>query len=298
MKKIFGLIFTLCFLFSADAFAKADIRFEQGALLVKEATYAELEELFEKYDYVDFGKTNLQVPRIYVKTLPTDWEKIEKSDEKNKVFIRILIPLIMKINEEIAIERNAISSLYKSVQENKSLSKKEKDFIEEKAEKYDIFSKNKSQTRYKLLLEELMQKVDEIPAGLLIAMSGIYSDWGNSRLAVSANSLYREEIWYSDEGLAPEDVPNAEFKYRIFSSLEECLRSFMHKLNSNITYRYIWATREQSREIGRKVLGEQIIAAMSYEGKFNNVAGMLDFNLSYYKLNKTDILPVLVDVKP
>ena len=72
----------------------------------------------------------------------------------------------------------------------------------------------------------------------------------------------------------------------------------MLKLNSNITYRYIWAAREQSRMIERKILGEQIIAAMSYEGKFNNVVGMLDFNLSYYKLNKTDILPVLVDVEP
>lgn len=295
MKKFFAVFF-VCFLVICNAFADAKITAKQGSLWVENATYAEVEELFKKYNFVEFGRQNLQIPRIYIKTLPIDWKNIEKSDDKNRMFIRILLPLIMKINEEIEIERSAIRILVQK-ENAKTLSKKEQKVIEEKALNYDVFTHNKGENRYKILLEELMKKVDGLPPAFLIAYAGVYSDWGNSRLAVEGNSLFREEVWYSDDGIVPEDVPNAEFRYRRFSSLEECLKSFIHKVNSNITYRFVWTARTESDKIGRKVLGEQIIAAMSYEGKLKNVTGMLDYNLSYYKLNKTDIFPTLRDVE-
>ena len=294
MKKIFAFVFIACFLLFNTCFAEALIKAKQGALVVENATYAETEELFEKYGYTEFGTPRLQIPRIYLKTLPVDWEKIEKSDDKNKMFIKILLPLVMKINEEIAVERSAILSLLKKEQ---PLNEKEKNFIEEKALKYDVFTPNKNEKRYKLLLNGLKERVDELPAGFLIAYAGVFSDWGNSRLATVANSLFREEVWYSDEGIAPETAGRADFKYAKFDSLEDGLRSFMHKLNTNITYQFIWTAREASNDIGRKVLGEQIIAVMTYEGKLKNITGMLDFNLSYYKLNKTDMLPSLRDVE-
>ena len=294
MKKFFALVFITCFFLSDACFAKAVIKAKQGALMVENATYAETEELFEKYGYTEFGTPRLQIPRIYLKTLPVDWEKIEKSDDKNKMFIKILLPLVMKINEEIAVERSAILSLLKKEQ---TLNEKEKNFVEEKALKYDVFTPNKSEKRYKLLLNGLKERVDELPAGFLIAYAGVFSDWGNSRLSTVANSLFREEVWYSDEGIEPETAGRADFKYAKFDSLEDGLRSFMHKLNTNITYQFIWTAREASNKIGRKVLGEQIIAVMTYEGKLKNITGMLDFNISYYKLNKTDMLPVLRDVE-
>ena len=294
MKKIFAFVFVACFLLFDACFAKAVIKAKQGALVVDNATYAETKELFEKYDYTEFGRPRMQVPRIYLKTLPVDWEKIEKSDDKNKMFIRILLPLILKINEEISVERSAILSLLKKEQ---PLNDKEKNFVEEKALKYDVFTPNKSEKRYKLLLNGLKERVDELPAGFLIAYAGVFSDWGNSRLSTVANSLFREEVWYSDEGIEPENVDGADFKYAKFDSLEDGLRSFMHKLNTNITYQFIWTARKASNEIGRKVLGEQLIAVMTHEGKLKNITGMLDFNISYYKLNKTDMLPVLRDVE-
>ncbi len=294
MKKFFALVFITCFFLSDACFAKAVIKAKQGALMIENATYAETEKLFEKYGYTEFGTPRLQIPRIYLKTLPVDWEKIEKSDDKNKMFIKILLPLIMKINEEIAVERSAILSLLKKEQ---PLNDKEKNFVEEKALKYDVFTPNKNEKRYKLLLNGLKERVDELPAGFLIAYAGVFSDWGNSRLAMVANSLFREEVWYSDEGIEPETAGRADFKYAKFDSLEDGLRSFMHKLNTNITYQFIWTAREASNKIGRKVLGEQIIAVMTYEGKLKNITGMLDFNISYYKLNKTDMLPVLRDVE-
>ncbi len=297
MKKFFILLFGAYLSTICNTFAKADITAKHGALYVENATYAEVEKLFKKYGYVEFEHPRLQIPRIYLKTLPTDWKNIEKSDEKNRMFIRIMLPLIMKINEELALERMPVQALWEKVQNGKTLNNEERQFIEKKASEYDIFTINKKNNRYYLLLKELSEKIDELPPAFLIAVAGVYSDWGNSRIATEGNSLYREEVWYSDDGIIP-DVPNAEFRYRRFSSLEDGLRSFMHKINSNITYNFVWAARDQSREIGRKVLGEQIITAMSYEGKLKNITGMLDFNLSYYKLNKTDILPKLRDVKP
>lgn len=298
MKKFFMIFFGLYFLFIGDIFAKAEITAKHDALYVENATYSEIEELFKKYNYVDFGMPKLQIPRIYLKTLPTDWQNIKQSDDKNRLFIRIMLPLILKINEELLLERTTVQALWQKMQDKQDLSKKEKKFVEKKALEYDIFTINKIENRYYLMLRELSEKVDELPPAFLIATAGVYSDWGNSRIAMEGNSLYREEVWYSDEGIIPENVPDAKFRYRKFASLEEGIRSFMHLVNSNITYQFIWTAREQSREIGRQVLGEQIIAAMSHEGKLRNITGMLDFNLSYYNLDKTDILPSLRDIEP
>lgn len=297
MKK-FWTILILIILFSAEIFAAPIVKSKHGALYIENATYAELGKIFAEHNFVEFGQSNLKIPRIYVKNLPTDWQKIKQSDEKNQMFIGIMLPLIMKINEELDLEHTQLLNLLAKAENNEPLSVKEQEFVEKKAVEYDVFTRNKEKnSRYKILLRELVKKVDELPPAFLIAVAGVYSDWGNSRLATEANSLYREEIWYSDEGIKPQGVENADFTYRKFSSLEEGLRSYMRKINSNITYQFIWTAREQSRKIGRKVLGEQIIVAMAYEGTLKNIAGMLDFNLSYYKLNKTDINPSLEDIK-
>lgn len=295
MKKLIGFLSLL--LLPVVALAQIQTAERHGALYVENATYAETESLFESHDFVDFGHRELQIPRIYLKTLPVDWETIEKSDEKNKMFIRIMLPLIMKVNEEIDMERDSVLKLWKKVKSGQKLTEDEQKYVEEKSEEYDVFTRNKTDARYKLMLDELVIKVDELPPSFLIAIAGVYSDWGNSRLAIEANSLYREEIWYSNEGIAPQGVKNADFSYRKFDSLEDCLRSYIHKINSNITYQFVWAARSQMRKLGTKVVGQQIITAMAYEGKLRNMAGMLDFNLSYYKLNKTDMYPSLENVK-
>lgn len=297
MKKFWAALMTI-FLFSAEISASPIIKSKHGALYVEKATYAELEKIFEEHNFTEFGVRELKIPRIYVKTLPSDWQKLEQSDEKNRMFIRIMLPLIMKINEELDLERTQVLNLLQKAEASEKLSVKEQDFIEQKASEYDVFTRNKEElSRYKILLRELAKKVDELPPAFLIATAGVYSDWGNSRLSTEANSLYREEIWYSNNGIKPQGIENAGFTYRKFTSLEECLRSYMHTINSKITYQFIWSARWHSRQIGRKVLGEQIIAAMVNEGTLKNIAGMLDFNLSYYKLNKTDINPSLEDVR-
>lgn len=297
MKRFLCLLFSM-FFFSAELFAAPLVKSRHGALYVESASYAELEKIFTEHGFIDFGQRDLQIPRIYVKNLPTDWQKIANDDSKNRMFIRIMLPLIMKINEELGLERTQVLNLLQKAENNELLAAKEQEFIEKKASEYDVYTRNKSaNARYKILLRELAKKIDELPPAFLIAVAGVYSDWGNSRLAVEANSLYREEMWYSDEGIKPQGVENPNFTYRKFNSLEEGLRSYMHKINSNITYQFIWAVREQARQIGRKVMGEQIITAMVAEGVLKNIVGMLDFNLSYYKLNKTDINPSLKEVK-
>lgn len=295
MKKILGFLFLLCLPFVVAA--EPIISPKHGAIYVENITYAETEKLFESHNFTDFGHRELKIPRIYLKTLPLDWETIEKSDKKNEMFIRIMLPLIMKVNEEIDMERNSVLNLWQKVKNGQTLNENEQKFVEKKAEEYDVFTRNKTEARYKLMLDELLARVDELPPSFLLAVAGVYSDWGNSRLAIEANSLYREEIWYSDEGIAPQGVENADFTYRRFASLEDCLRSYILKVNSDITYQFIWAARSQMRKLGTKVVGQQIIAAMAYEGKLKNMTGMLDFNLSYYKLNKTDMYPSLEEVK-
>ena len=168
MKKLLWFLILLCL--PIAAFAQVEISERHGALYVDSITYDEVRELFASQGYIDFGHRELQIPRIYLKTLPVDWETIEKNDEKNKMFIRILLPLIMKVNEEIGMERNSVLNLWQKVKNGQKLNEDERQFVEQKSEEYDVFTRNKTDARYKLMLDELIIKVDELPPSFLLVL--------------------------------------------------------------------------------------------------------------------------------
>lgn len=287
------------FLLTATISVQAEMITEKrnGAIWVKSATTAETEELFKKHDYIDFDVIHARIPRIFFTTLPTDWQDVPNSDNKNRTFIRIILPLVLKVNEQILAERSEIEEIWAKFNSQAELSDKELSLIEEKAHKYDIFTRLQGKTRTAFLLKQLLTNIDALPPSLMVAAAGIYSDWGNSRLARQANSLYLEEIWYEKQGLRPADDENADYRYKMYGNLEECIASRSLRLNSHLTYMYLRVIRKMYREINRPFYGPHAVTSLIKDNNLKNIAGMIDYTLSYYRLQKTDYEPTLEDVK-
>lgn len=288
------LLFFLCFALPLQA---ATMHKKDGALWVYDITTSQLEDLFAQYNYNEFNKIRLKVPRIYLQHLPSDWAKIPESHDKNRLFIKILLPLVLKINEDINTEKFALANVWKNYLTNGKLSKADTLFLEQKAQKYDVFTPSKSANRPQVLLEGLQENVDALPPSIIIAAAGIYSDWGTSRLALQANSLYREEIWYSSEGIDPLGEKNANYKYKTFDNLEQSIASYMLKINSHINFYSIRKARNASRKMNKLLYGQQVVAQMLFDSNLKNIAGLINYTLSYYQLHKTDYYPQLEDIK-
>ena len=145
IKIITSILFAICFLTTKPALAEISIEQYGGNIYVENATVEELEALYKKHKYQRFHFLKEDYfPAIFVKTFPKDFQQIESQKYRNELFIRILTPLALKINEEIDNERSTLLRLERNYKANESLNTEEIEKLEELAKKYDYFTRRKN----------------------------------------------------------------------------------------------------------------------------------------------------------
>lgn len=297
MKNIyshFGWIFFSFFLIfsasSAETENKEFIDYQPDGLYVENIKVADLENLFQVYQYNDYiYMPNWIYPPIFLKNLPVDFKNITDTKKRNKLFLQILIPLALKLSDEIAEERLKILEMQMDFSKGQDLTAEQEQYLEDEAKKYDIFSRLQGRRRYELLLKQLATKVDIVPPSLLLANAAIESDWGTSRPATKANSLYKELVWFEEAGLDPlDETEDKSYKYKIFPSLYEAMKSYALKINSNINYDQFRFQRAEIRRHDKPVLGRALAHTMIFGSPLPNYAGLLDYTITFYELTNFD----------
>lgn len=289
-KHISAFIIALSILFPLTTHAQIKIKQYGGMTYIENATVAELEAVYSKYKYKRFRALDDNAyPAIFVKTLPLDFQEISSQKYRNELFIRILTPLALKINEEISNERNALLKLEQKFIKNKILSPKEIEKLETLAIKYDYFTREKDDTRISLQFQNLKRRINIIPPSIFIAAAAMESNWGFSRPAKLANSLYKEKVWFTNEGLEPLENNDDGYRFKIFDSLIESMRSFALTFNSNINYEHAWSARDGMIERIGAILGENIAYSLSNSSNLPNFVGILDYTTAFYDLFALDI---------
>lgn len=297
MLKKFCIFSLILISYACLCNAKPIVEKKDGSIWIKSATTAEVEEIFAQYNYPDYTKIETEFPRIFLSRLPSDWAQIADTDDKHRTFIRIMIPLVLKVNEKILAERKILEHLQQLRREDKMLSAKEVKQLEEFAQKYDADTKERGISRIDHLLLLLDAKIDAVPPAIMVSTAGIYSNWGNSRIALQANNLYLAEIWYENNGLKPLDDADAAYRYKIYADLEEAISDRALKINSHINYDYVRLTRQQSRQMDMPPYSPQLTAQMLNDSNLHNVAGLIDYTYSFYGLGRTDYKPRLRSIK-
>ncbi len=291
MKKFYHILLIFLFLlFFSNAQAQINIKEYQGALYINNATVKELEDVYKKNHYQRFNYLkDDKYPSIFVNELPSDFQEIKSLKYRNELFIRILAPLALKINEELLNERNTLLRIEKNYKTNKSLSEYEANKLEFFALKYDFFTRHKNDKRIREQIRNLKLRIDIIPPSIFIAAAAIDTDWGASRIANQANSLYKEKEWYTQEGLEPLENKNDGYRFKIFNSLMDSMKSFAVTFNSNINYQKSWQSRLTMVERHGVILGESIAYAIANTPNLPNYVGILDYTTAFYDLYSIDI---------
>lgn len=249
-------------------------------------------ELQNLYDEIGFdayiNPPGNEYPRFFLKNLPSDFPALNDKTYRNQVFIKILTPLALKINQEILAEKEGLNLIEFGLAENGDLDPVECAYIEELAVKYDAVTPFKDSRRCMKLLKELLRRVDAVPPSILVAAAAIHSNWGTSRTALAANNLYQARDWYTDKGLASLEEPEEPYRFKIFPSLEQSMREYALKINSDVNYEQFWNARRTARLRPDPLYGKRLDWALVLDSNLPNYAGLLDYTLTYYRFYYLD----------
>ena len=198
-----------------------------------------IKQLFEdtKYTLKDVRKTKLVKP-VALTLLPNEIKMIENTSKRKEFFIQIVLPLILKENSNIKIDRKRLFSIINK-SNNTDLEKK---WLEKKYKQYGIPSKD---------LSTLKIRMDQIPVSLALAQAAKETGWGTSRFAQEGNALFGQWTW-SGEGLKPKDADKSEgHKVMKFNVLQASVRAYQRNLNTHSTYEEFRKERAKLRDDGK-----------------------------------------------
>ena len=212
----------------------------------------EMLEIFKKYEFsVDSFLNDESANLIIFSSLPDDFMEIEPVNERKKLFINTLLPIIYSENLKILEDRKKILDWWNESQgENFS-----RDFwpswLFELSEKYETSDSN---------LGNLLMKVDVIPISMALAQAAIESGWGTSRYLREGNAIYGQYTFEKDRGIRPERrESDKKFFIKKFSNLSESTRSYFKNINTHRAYTDLREERKKLRMNGEKLSGVKLV---------------------------------------
>jgi len=211
-------------------------------------TTSEINALFKKVNYnlTDVRDTKLVKP-VDIDLLPNEIKKIANTKKRKAMFIKIVLPLILKENNKIRIDRKRLFTII-----NKSSNTDiEKKWLQKKYKQYGVKYND---------LSSLKIRMDEIPVSLAIAQAAKETGWGTSRFAQEGNALFGQWTW-SGEGLKPKDADiNEGHKVMKFQILQLSVRAYLRNLNTHASYRDLRKARAELRDL-QKPLDSLILSS-------------------------------------
>ena len=153
-------------------------------------------------------------------------------DERKQAFFRVAMPLVARENDRIRAERTVILE-------------KPDDIPNDLYERYGVKPGD---------IGALKQRVDVVPASLVLAQAAVESGWGTSRFARHGNNLFGMRTYDPDApGLAPEKAVG--FKVMQFDSLGQGVAAYMLNLNRHAAYTHLRDARAAMRQSGKPATG-------------------------------------------
>ena len=195
------------------------------------------------------------VPRVYLAKLPSGLTSTDKTGQRKALFIKTVLPLVLRANEEIRAQRYRLLAIATRLAQGDTLAGDDKAFMSDLFEAYDLLDSNN--------IGELLRRVDTLPASLALAQAAEESGWGTSRFARQGNAVFGQRTFGGAQGIVPLRRPDGRrFKVRAFSGLYDSVRSYMRNLNTHNAYVPLRRLRAELRARGRALRGLELATAL------------------------------------
>lgn len=203
------------------------------------------------------------MPRIFVEKIPDDF--VVNSVEDQTLFMKLMTPHLLRVNEQIMRERKVILILEEKVKQGKKLTREEEEFLSKMEEKYDVLDINSRTGR----LSELILRVDVVPVSLGMAVAIWATNWGQKE----KESPFFEHAWND----------KVEYTTVKFSSLSEASESFALQINSRSQLLNLRGIRAHFRLFKKNdTFGQDLVYHMMNYAHF--IPSFMDQLLAVYSL--------------
>lgn len=163
-------------------------------------------------------------PNIIIDSIDVDLRRIPDITEKKETFFRIMLPIIARENDKVRADRAKIMADPESA--HKSL-----------YQKYDVDAGD---------VDELLRRVDVVPASLILSQAALESGWASSRFALKGNNYFGMRTYNMDApGMDPHQAEG--FKVMIFKNISSSVRAYIKNLNAHSAYKTLRKARATMR---------------------------------------------------
>ena len=183
----------------------------------------------------------LLVDYACAETFPEEFSRIQDPGQRKQVLINLLLPMVLKANEDIIAQRLELQRIKKH---HGHLAYTDRRLIEDLAQAYRV-----EKGSHRDMLDELLVRVDVLPASLVLAQAALESGWGTSRFARQGNNVFGLR-GPGGQGMTPGGRdPACGFSLSTFGTLQECISYYLWTINTHGEYERLrkLRTREHTR---------------------------------------------------
>lgn len=208
------------------------------------------------YDGIGYGleavrEEAAEVPRLFLTSVPTDITELTDAEQRKSLFLRAMLPLVLKVNEEIAADRTRLQGLIAAQQNGKALNATDRRWVETKSREYGLKTPD---------MRKLLPRMDVIPPSLALAQAAEESGWGTSRFARQGNALFGQWTTEGDNGIVPLNREDGKTHViKAFPNLLTAVRAYARNLNTHRAYAE-FRTRRASLRAADKPLDGTVLA--------------------------------------
>jgi len=152
-------------------------------------------------------------------------------EERKREFVRVMLPLIRRANEEVLREREFLLK----VKDKEELTFEEEERLKELMEKYRTQD-----------IGELLKRVNTVPDGLVLAQAAVESGWGTSRFFTEANNAFGI---YAFRGGKCLKAKGSSACLKVYNSLYESVKDYIYNLNVGWAYERFRELRSKGADI-------------------------------------------------
>jgi len=204
-------------------------------------SYQQTMQILDRLGYTqeNFKKGMKKIPKVLITHISIRWGRDAKKipiSTKKSIFLRLMASEALIANEEVEKERTKLLAIINKIGHN-PITHEESKWLRNIAKKYKVL-KSDSDILSRDRINQLVQRVDIVPASLIVAQGAVESGWGTSRFAVEGNALFGQ--WsFSKKALKPKKQRKHLGNYGLatFDTPLDSIHSYILNLNTHPAYK-------------------------------------------------------------
>ena len=203
----------------------------------------------------------LDVPEtIKAKKPVPDFSVYTQVEDKKAAFFNYLRPEVEKQNAYLLTLRHYVQTLYRKALAEEPFSEDDITRLAWLEKEYRVKSSDPLNTK----LLNLLQKIDVLPAELVLVQAANESAWGTSRFAREGYNFFGMWCFVEDCGFVPKRRnEGAVHEVAKYDDLSQAMYSYMRNLNRHPAYKDLRDIRAQLRNSGKEVTANALVEGLT-----------------------------------